>query len=237
MLIPGAGGAGLVYWSRVAPLLAERGHEAVPVEIAGDDPALGLPEYAAIVEQAMAGRDGIVLVAQSMGGFTAPMVDPRRLSRIVLLNAMIPMPGETPGGWFADVGVEAAQREMRSAEGLPAELTMEELFLHDIDDATLAAIADGDREPAATPFGQPCSFEQWPDLPTHVLAGADDRLFPLALQRRLAAERLGLDVAVVPGGHLAALSHPDELARALLGLLGQPAADGEGSTVPSQVRR
>ena len=38
----------------------------------------------------------------------------------------------------------------------------------------------------------------------------DDRFFPLEFQRRVARERLGTDIDVVPGGHLAALSRPAE---------------------------
>jgi hypothetical protein len=38
----------------------------------------------------------------------------------------------------------------------------------------------------------------------------------------VAKDRLGLDVDVVPGGHLAALSHPDELAGQLTGYLTGP---------------
>ncbi len=56
-------------------------------------------------------------------------------------------------------------------------------------------------------------------MPTRVLAGRDDRFFPLALQRRVARERLGLDVAEVPGGHLCALSRPAELADARVAAL------------------
>jgi pimeloyl-ACP methyl ester carboxylesterase len=48
-----------------------------------------------------------------------------------------------------------------------------------------------------------------PDLPTTVLAGTRDRLFPLDLVERLARERLGLDhVDTVESGHLAALVAP-----------------------------
>ncbi len=56
-------------------------------------------------------------------------------------------------------------------------------------------------------------------MPTRVLAGREDRFFPLALQRRVARERLGLDVVEVPGGHLCALSRTAELADALDALL------------------
>jgi pimeloyl-ACP methyl ester carboxylesterase len=54
-------------------------------------------------------------------------------------------------------------------------------------------------------------LEQWPDIPTRVVAGSEDRLFPLDFQRRVVHERLGLDVEVIPGGHLVALSQPEAL--------------------------
>lgn len=53
-------------------------------------------------------------------------------------------------------------------------------------------------------------------MPVHVVAGVDDRRFPLRLQQRVARERLGVDVTALPGGHLIALSYPDELATHLL---------------------
>ena len=49
-------------------------------------------------------------------------------------------------------------------------------------------------------------------MPTRVIAGRDDRLFPLEFQRRVAKERLGLDVDAIDGGHMVALSHPAALA-------------------------
>jgi pimeloyl-ACP methyl ester carboxylesterase len=68
------------------------------------------------------------------------------------------------------------------------------------------------REQAAKPFETPASFGRWPDLPTRVVVGSDDRFFPAEFQRRVARERLGIDVDEVPGGHLVALSHPVALA-------------------------
>jgi pimeloyl-ACP methyl ester carboxylesterase len=55
-----------------------------------------------------------------------------------------------------------------------------------------------------------------------VIAGRDDRFFPLEFQRRVARDRLGLDVDVVPGGHLAAMSHPAELAAQITSYLAAP---------------
>jgi len=72
VLIPGAGGAAW-YWHRVIPLLQEAGHEAIAVDLPGDDPSAGLPEYTRLVTSAIGDRRNVVLVAQSLGGFTAPL--------------------------------------------------------------------------------------------------------------------------------------------------------------------
>ena len=57
-------------------------------------------------------------------------------------------------------------------------------------------------------FEEACRFEVWPDVPMHVIAGCDDRFFPVDFQRRVARERMGLTVDGLPGGHLIALSNP-----------------------------
>src|SRR5215468_7005396 len=44
----------------------------------------------------------------------------------------------------------------------------------------------------------------------------DDRFFPGDFQARLARERLGKSTDEVPGGHLVALSRPQELAKLLI---------------------
>ena len=65
-------------------------------------------------------------------------------------------------------------------------------------------------------FGTPCSFTPWPAR-VRVLAGADDRFFPVDFQRRIASERLGVTADVRPGGHLIALAQPQAVASYLLG--------------------
>lgn len=231
VLIPGAGGAGQVYWREAAVELEARGHTAIPVEIPGDDPAVGLPEYAAITDEAIGEHRDVVLVAQSMGGFTVPMISKgAAVARVVLVNAMVPVPGESPGEWFEATDAEQARRAANEAAGRSNEFDLEAVFLHDIPDATKVAMAEGDREPAATPFGQPCTFAAWPDVPIHVVVGADDRLFPPAFQMRVARDRLGVEADVLPGGHLVAKSRPVELAERLIGYLnGGTSPDGLGA--------
>ncbi len=212
VLIPGAGGTAS-YWYRVVPLLEARGHRAIAVELPGDDESAGLPEYTRLVIAAIGGRPDVVLVAQSMGAFTAQMVCARApVSLLVLVNAMIPRPGETPGAWWGNTGSEEARVAAARDGGYPAEFDLDTYFLHDLPAEVLASGEASGRPEAAIAFSQPCDIGQWPAVPTRVIAGRDDRFFPLEFQRRVAKDRLGLDVDVVPGGHLAALSHPAELA-------------------------
>lgn len=214
VLIPGAGGDAY-YWNAVERELQQRGHDVIAVEVPTDDEAAGLAEYTDAVVAAMEDRTDPVVVAQSMGAFLVPLVHQRRpLSSIILVNAMIPLPGETPGAWWANTGQDEARRRNDVTEGRSpdGEFDMATYFFHDVP-ADVTEFAMGNGKPQADrPFGDPCSFTAWPDVATHVIAGHDDRFFPLEFQQRVARERLGIEPDVVPGGHLIALSHPVELA-------------------------
>jgi pimeloyl-ACP methyl ester carboxylesterase len=216
VLVPGAGGSAR-YFHRLVAALEQSGYQAIPVDIREDDPSLGLPEYADVVEHAIGGRDDVVLVAQSMGAFTAAVVAHRvRLRGLVLLNAMIPLPNETPGEWWEATGQPEARRRNDEQAGRPAEFDPFVQFLHDVPPDVVAAGESEQRAPADTPFGQPCEFERWPDVPLLVLVGSDDRFFPPDFQRRVARERLGVDAETIRGGHLVALSNPEGLADRLV---------------------
>ncbi len=81
-------------------LLVEAGHDAIAVDLPGDDDTAGLPRYTELVVDAIGARTEVVLVAGSLGGFTAPLVCERVPVRdLVLVNAMIPNPGEIAGDW------------------------------------------------------------------------------------------------------------------------------------------
>lgn len=212
VLVPGAGG-NASYWRELVAELERRGHDAIAVDIPQDDPAVGLPEYAALVEAAMGDRTDTVVVAQSLGGFTAPMIgSPTRM--IVLLNAMIPLPGETPGRWWSATGSDGARRDAEEAAGRDPEFDEERTFFHDLPEAVRAQMERDPqpRAPADTIWDQPCDFDRWPDVPLRVVVGRDDRLFPAEFQQRVSRERLGVEPDLLPGGHLLAKSRPTELA-------------------------
>src|ERR1041385_5028524 len=93
------------YWHLVAPLLRERGHDVVTPDLPSDDDAAGIPEYAAVVVDAIGDHNDIILVAQSMAGFTVPFVCSKvPVDLVVLVAAMTPRAGESPGEWWANTG-------------------------------------------------------------------------------------------------------------------------------------
>jgi pimeloyl-ACP methyl ester carboxylesterase len=217
-LIPGSGGDAW-YWHRVTPLLIDRGAEVVAVDLPFDDESADLTTYADIVYDELAGVAGpVILVGQSMGAFTAPMVAQRRpVELIVLVNPMVPAPGEAAGQWWAATGQPATMAAHFERIGLGrTEFDPMEDFFHDVPEQVRAeAFSKGEPSISDTPFEQPWPLDRWPDVPTRVVAGSDDRLFPLDFQRRVTRERLGLDVDVIGGGHLVALSRPEELVERL----------------------
>lgn len=222
ILIPGAGGSAW-YWHLVAAKLERRGYEAVPVDLPAADDTAGLPEYAAAVIQAIGNREPsrVILAAQSLGGFTAPLVCKQvPVALLVLLNAMIPLPGERPGEWWANTGQSGAKREQNKRDGRPTDAPFDPLtdFFHDVPQPVIdAAWARGEPRQSDAVFGSPCTFDTWPRVPTRVLIAREDRFFPAEFQRRVARERLGISADEMPGGHLVALSRPDDLTERLLG--------------------
>ena len=216
ILVPGAGGMAW-YWHRVVPPIRAAGHEPIAVDLPGDDRRAGLADYAEIVVRAIEERSDVVLVAQSLAGFTAPLVLARAPVRmVVLVNAMIPKPGETAGAWWGATGAIEAREQAAARRGYATEFDVGTYFLHDVPEDVLRSGPQQPREEAETVFGEQCQFERWPDIPIHVLAGRDDRFFPIEFQQRVARERLGKEVDEIPGGHLVALSNAEGLAQRLL---------------------
>ena len=203
------------YWHRVAPELRSRGHDVVLMDLPCDDDSAGLQEYADTVVDAIGDRTDLVLVAQSLGGFTAPLVCERvQVELLVMLNAMIPSPGESSGDWWANTGQAEAAREQAERDGRdPDDDDLMELFFHDVPEEVRAeAMKAKPKDQSGSPFEKPWPLEVWPTVPTRVLLSRQDRLFPPDFLRRLARERLGTIPDEMDGGHLVALSRPKELA-------------------------
>ena len=169
--------------------------------------------------EAVGDRRDLVVVAQSLGGFTAPLVCSRvPVELLILVAAMVPRPGESPSEWFANTGWADARREHAERSGRIASDDidlMEDLF-HDVPrDVVAEALARGEPAQSETPFLEPWPLEAWPEVPTRVVLCRDDRFFPAPFMRRVVRERLGIAAEEIASGHLPALSHPHELVELL----------------------
>ena len=206
LLVPGAGGDAW-YWHRLVPELAARGHDAVAVELPADDATAGLERYADVIVEAGCGRGDLIVVGQSMGGFTAPLVcDRLPVRQLVLVNAMIPRPGESAGEWWKATGHQ-----------MPDDFDPATHFFHDVPRQVRSEGLTGGKDQNDRPFADPWPLDAWPNVATRAISSTHDRFFPLDFQRRIAASRLGIEPETLPGGHLVALSRPTELADLLIG--------------------
>jgi pimeloyl-ACP methyl ester carboxylesterase len=215
LLLPGAGGEAW-YWHLVAPRLRALGHEVIAVDLPAADESAGLREYTAAARDAMDGREDAIVVAQSMAAFSAPLLEGVR--QFILVAPMIPAPGETPGEWWENSGQVDAKRRADLKDGRDPDAPFDVMttFFHDVpEDVIEDAFARGEPRQADRPFGDPWPLDAWPDVPTQVIAGRYDRLFPIAFMHRLSLERLGIHAGVIDSGHLPALSRPDELTHRL----------------------
>jgi pimeloyl-ACP methyl ester carboxylesterase len=207
VLIHGAGDVGW-YWHLVEAELRSVGHDTVAPDLPCDDDSAGLPEYADAVVRAIGDRTDLVVVAQSLGGFTAPLVCDRvPVQLLVLVAPMIPAPGEAPDDYWANTRYG---EEVRATFADPIDL-----FYQDVPPELASEALKREREQSEARMGEPSPLKAWPDVPTRVLLCREDRLFPAAFLRRVARERLGISPDEIEGGHTPALSRPRELAERL----------------------
>jgi Alpha/beta hydrolase family len=205
VLIPGAG-SGPEYWNPLADELRARGHDAVPVDLPCDDDAAGLPEYADAAVAAIGDRTELVVVAHSFGGFTGPLVCERvPVDVLVMLQAMIPRPGEAPGDWWANTGHAAGDDDVI------------ETYFHDVPPELVDVGMGAIRGQSATPMRDPWPLAAWPQVPTRFLLCSEDRFFRADFMRRVVRERLGITPDEIATGHSPMLARPAELAGGLEG--------------------
>jgi pimeloyl-ACP methyl ester carboxylesterase len=171
------------------------------------------------VHSATGDRRDVVLVAQSLAGFVAPIVCERVPVRLmVLVTAMVPRPGESPGEWFVNTGWAEARRRLAERDGREGgdEVDVVTEFFHDVPEHV---VAEAFRRPepvqAGTPFAQPWPLDAWPDVPTRFVLCQHDRFFSADFMRSVVHKRLGFEPDELASGHLPALSQPAELVRLL----------------------
>ena len=202
-LIHGGGGSAWD-WHLVVAELRRRGDNVVAVDLPCEDESAGWQEYVEVVVDAIGNRSSVVVVAHSLGGFTAPLVCARvPVDLLVLVAAMVPLPGELFADWWGNTGYEG-----RSG--------YDDVLYHDVPPALVAEAKRRERGEDSRALQEPWPLDSWPDTPTRYLLCRDDRMFTAAWARRHAQERLGVEADEIDGGHYISLSHPLEVAKRLV---------------------
>jgi alpha/beta hydrolase family protein len=222
VLIPGAGTHPGVFASTIEALDA-LGHDAIAPALPLHDREARPSDHADAVAGAVPPDAELVVVAQSLGAFSGPLVAVRApVAQLILLAPMIPKPGETAGEWWGNTRHHEAIAEVLERHGPMSAWgpdAIAEVFLHDVDPAVARDNERFQGAPREGMFTEPWPLDTWPAVPTRVLVPTGDRLFPRDFQHRVARERLGLEIDEIPGGHLPMLSRPRELAARLVDLV------------------
>lgn len=216
--IHGGGDVGW-YWHLVERELRDLGHQTVAPDLPCDDDAASLDDYADAVIDAIGDRRNVIVVGQSYGGFTAPLVAARlQVDVLVLIAAMIPVPGERPADWWANTGYgDAVRAQAERDDGLTGNDDPFVAFYHDVPRPLAEEAMSRERGESAAAYRQPWPVDSWPAVPTTFIVCTEDRFFPPAFMRRMVAERLGIVPDEIAAGHGVALSRPRELATLLAG--------------------
>lgn len=228
VLIPGAWHGGWV-WQPVAERLRGAGHRALPITLPGtgfQDDRAGFSQEDATrhVVDEITRRDmtEVVLVAHSLGGITLSAVAARlreRVIKLIFLSAFVPEPSTSMND-ANDTETAAFVRAMiaGSPDGtvsLPFEAFCNALMQGEPESAQRIVhnlLTPSPGRYFLDPYDGPDPAAS--GIPTRYLLAKDDR--GLARPGTELAARLGVEAEIVPGTHEALLTHPDEVAGALL---------------------
>jgi pimeloyl-ACP methyl ester carboxylesterase len=226
VLLPGAW-HGAWCFDRLITALAERGQRSITVSVPSEDPDAGCERYAdAVAATIPEDVEDPVLVAHSLGGLTAPLVPERRaLGGIVMLAAMIPIPGvsldeQHSGDSPPLASTSAGGRELDElGRSYWANRSRAIELLYNDCDSALAEWAATRLEPQSQlPSTEPSPLSGWPEVPTSYVICAEDRLMDEGWSRAAPRDRLGVEPMTIPSGHCPMISRPDALAGTLIEL-------------------
>lgn len=216
-LVHGSGDGGWA-WHLVERALREGGHETVAPDLPTAREDASWDDCVDAVVDEVVGAEDLVLVGHSSGGFVVPLVaQALRPMLQVFVAGMVPQPGETAGEWFGNVGWFEAVAEA-AHDGVTGSADPMVAFFHDVP-GSLAEQAMARERPTSERLAQaPWPERALPGIEARYVVTTRDRFLPPSVQRRVAAERLGITAPdEIEAGHCPNLSRPEELAELLAG--------------------
>ena len=228
VLVPGAWHGGWA-WNPVATRLRAAGHDALAVTMpglsSGDDPrGLGMADAVAHLVTEIERRDltDVVLVGHSWGG--APITAaahqlPRRISAVIYYSAVVPERGVAMNDELSAENAAYARALIAGSPDGSMALPFEafaQVLMQDQPEPLQRVVFDLLLPQPARYLPPPTHSRPAPPpgIRTAYVLAEDDRA--LARPGTEFAARIGVEPVLVPGTHESLLTHPDELAKALL---------------------
>jgi pimeloyl-ACP methyl ester carboxylesterase len=205
-------------WSAVIERLQAGGYTVTAPQF----PESSLADDVARLRQVLDRQDGPAIVAgHSYGGqiMTALGAGAPNVAGLVYIAAFGLDEGESIGGLLAQGGpptpaLAHLDIDKQGFAWLP-ENDFVYHFAADVD-AAQARVMYAVQQPLATStFGDVMGVPAWKSCPSWFLVAEDDQAIPPEAERQF-AERMGAVTVAIPAGHLAMVSHPDDVAQLIM---------------------
>jgi pimeloyl-ACP methyl ester carboxylesterase len=200
-------------WSGVIERLQADGYHVTAPQF----PLTGLADDVARLRQVLELQDGPAVVAgHSYGGqvMTALGADAPNVAGLVYIAAFGLDQGESLGGLLSQGPVTPALAHLVTDTRGFGWLSEEDFVAHfagDVDPVRARVMYAVQQPLAGSAFGDVMGVPAWKTLPSWYLVAADDQALPPDVERMFAS-RMGALTTTILSGHLAMVSHPDEVA-------------------------
>jgi pimeloyl-ACP methyl ester carboxylesterase len=200
-------------WSAVIKRLQAAGYHVTAPQF----PLTALADDVARLRQVLDFQDGPAIVAgHSYGGqvMTALGADAPNVAGLVYIAAFGLDQGESLGELLSQGPVTPALAHLFTDTrgfGWLSEDDFVNHFAADVDPAKAKVMYAVQQPLATSAFGDMMGVPAWKTLPSWYLVAADDQAIPPAAERQFAS-RMGATTVAILSGHLAMISHPDEVA-------------------------
>jgi pimeloyl-ACP methyl ester carboxylesterase len=214
-------------WDPVVAQLQGEGYNVTAPQF----PLTSLADDVARLRQVLALHDGPVVVAgHSYGGqiMTALGADSGNVVGLVYIAAFGLDEGESLGAILAQgPPTPALAHQLVDERGFV--WLSEDDFVHhfagDIDPVVARILYAVQQPLAATALGEVMGLPAWKSLPSWYLVATNDEALPPDAERQF-AKRMGASVIEVPSGHLAMISHPEDVTKLIVSALGARQSNG-----------
>ncbi|MEH1923226.1 alpha/beta fold hydrolase [Nostoc sp.] len=205
-------------WSKVIPLLQDKGFRVTAVQI----PLTSLANDVAVVEQVLAAQtDPTILVGHSYGGavITVAGANAPNVIGLVYIAAYAPDTGESLGdlnGRFPTPSGSSHVHPVYNNQFLEVDPdTFQEAFAQDVDTVQARVMAAVQKPIAIQNFDDKVTKPAWKSKRSWYQVSDNDRMISPELERFM-AKRIGATVISLPSSHASMVSHPAEVANLII---------------------